>query len=129
MGKLHESKVHSEFCMTLQDKFYALAVEASEPKSIEMKWDTVKSIYIKVVEEKLGFMKKPKERWISYTTWKLIDEHKVLKQTLLTTVTQRAQLASQLLCKEKDKEIKKSARRDKRLSFENKATLAEEAAR
>ena len=47
-------------------------MEASEPESIEGKWDTMKSAYTTAAEEKLGFRKKPKERWISDTTWKLI---------------------------------------------------------
>ena len=82
-----------------------------------------------VAEEKLWLKKNPKERWISVSTLNLIDEHMVLKQTLLSAAIERAQSASQLLYKEKDKEIKKSAKKDARLYLENKAALIEQTER
>ena len=48
---------------------------------------------------------------------------------MLVDTTRCSELATKQLYKEKDKEVKKSARKDKRQILEKKAALAEEAAR
>ena len=72
--KLQDQKIRRDLCVSLWNKFDALAVEANDSESVEEKWEKIKSAYTMIAAEKLGFRKKPKERWISDRTWKLIDE-------------------------------------------------------
>ncbi|XP_065576323.1 craniofacial development protein 2-like [Artemia franciscana] len=128
-NKLQDQKIRRDFCISLWNKFDTLAVEANDSESVEEKWEKIKSAYTTIAEEKLGFRKKPKETWISDITWKLIDERKALKQAMLIDTTRCSELARKQLYKETDKEVKKSARKDKRQLLEKKAALAEEASR
>ncbi|XP_065584387.1 uncharacterized protein LOC136043406 [Artemia franciscana] len=127
--KLQDQKIRRDFCISVWNKFDALPVEANDSESVEEKWEKIKSAYTTIAAEKLGFRKKPKERWISDITWKLIDERKTLKQAMLIDTTRCSELATKQIYKEKDKEVKKSARKDKRQFLEKKAALAEEADR
>ncbi|KAK2718274.1 hypothetical protein QYM36_005546 [Artemia franciscana] len=56
-------KIRRDFCISLWNKFDALAVEANDSESVEEKWEKIKSTYTMIAEEKLGFRKKPKESW------------------------------------------------------------------
>ena len=75
------------------------------------------------------YKKKPKVRWISQETWKLIDERNDLRQQIFSASGDRTSVFANVLYRLKDKEIKKSAKADKRRCVEEKARLAEEAAR
>jgi len=46
-------------------------------------WEKLRSRYREVREEKLGYKKKKKERWISERTLKLIDARKSAKLSIL----------------------------------------------
>ena len=92
-------------------------------------WEKLKTTYREVAEEKLGYKKKKKERWISERTWKLIDARKSAKLSILSASDASELIVLQDSYREIDKQVKKSARTDKRQFIEQKAALAEEAAK
>ena len=65
---------------------------------------------------------------MSAGTWDKIEERKKLKEKLLTTKSQRVHDLVEQEYKNKDKEVKKSARNDKRTHVEEMANTAEQAA-
>ena len=117
MDKLQDKKICRDFCILLWNKFDALAVEAKTLRKHQREMGENKSTYTMIAEEKLGFQKKLKERWMSDITWKLIDKQKRIKQEIFIATTRSSELATKHLYKEKD--IKKSARNEKRQLLEN----------
>lgn len=78
--------------------------------------------------EVLGTLeRRPKKKWISDDTWRLIEERHALKQLQNTNTNNSPELASQYA--NKNRQVKKSARRDKRRFMRTFANEAEEAAK
>jgi len=93
-------------------------------------WSQFKTTIVAAAEKVVGRKRgSRKERWISHTTWKTIDERKQIKKQLcqgqLTT-----KIHDELKCeyKVKDKEVKRCCARDKQHWYDSKASEAEEAA-
>ena len=78
--------------------------------------------------ECIGYKKKARKEWITDNTWKSIEERKKLKTKILETKSPRLKERITKEYREKEKEIKTSARRDKRNRIEKPAEKAEEAA-
>ena len=78
--------------------------------------------------ECIGYKKKARKEWITDNTRKSIEERKKLKTKILETKSLRLKERISKEYREKDKEIKTSARRDKRNHIEKLAEKAEEAA-
>ncbi|KAI0234485.1 hypothetical protein LSAT2_015232, partial [Lamellibrachia satsuma] len=70
-----------------------------------------------------------KEQWISTSTWDKIDQRKGIKKKLLTTKSPRLKERLSREYSQKDKEVKRSTRIDKRTYIGNLAEDAEAAAR
>ncbi|KAK2716470.1 hypothetical protein QYM36_006823 [Artemia franciscana] len=49
--KLQDRKTRRDFCISLWNKFDALAVEANDSESVEEKWEKIKSTYTTIAEE------------------------------------------------------------------------------
>ena len=62
----------------------------------------------------LGYLKSTDKTWLTRETWRRIEERKTIKSTILNTKSKRIQERVQKECTNKDKEIKRSARQDKR---------------
>ena len=77
----------------------------------------------------LGYKRAKKEQWISTSTWDKIDQRKGIKKKLLTTKSPRLSERLSREYSQKDKEVKRSTRVDKRTYIENLAEDAEAAAR
>ena len=87
---------------------------------------TSEIVLLRAATEKLGFRKSVKEEWLSSDTWDLISERKRIRSKMLYC---KESPELERSYKDKDKEAKKSARRDKRKRIEDSASRAEEAAR
>ncbi|XP_013401097.1 uncharacterized protein LOC106166982 [Lingula anatina] len=128
ISKLKCPRTKTAFVLDLKNCFSALAGEDRiEANNVSQKWDTIKSTYCTTAEAVLGFKKKNKE-WVTPETWKLIDERRILKEKLLNTKSPRLVEQDRAAYKSKDKEVKKSARSDKRVFVEKLASEAEQAA-
>ena len=126
IAKLQEDGTKQEFRNALQQKFQALQGTGSE--SIEGRWTQVKETYTQVCDEVLGFKRPHQKAWITEGTWKLIEERKVLKFKLDQARTRAQKQTAQGIYSAKNKQVKKSARKDKRTYIDNLATNAQQAA-
>ncbi len=76
-----------------------------------------------------GMKKGNSKDWLTKHTWKAIDERQEIKNKILNTKSARLKNQLNAAYKAKDKEVKKSARRDKRTHhLEEKANQVEQAA-
>ena len=80
-------------------------------------------------KEILGYRKRRKEEWIGDATWTKIDERKLIKRKLLNAKSPRLKEHFSTEYSKKDKEVKRSCRRDKGHYIDTLATEAETAAR
>ena len=72
------------FQLELSNRFEALQPELEPSADVESIWEKLNTTYREAAEEKLGYKKKKKERWISERTWKLIDSGKSAKVSILS---------------------------------------------
>jgi len=122
---LRDKEFQQQFQIELSNRFSVL--QNMEEEDLEKMWTTWRDITNDTAMKVLGPKRGSKrECWISNGTWKLIDERKVLKAKM----EQRATVNTDYLTsyRKKDKEVKKSCRKDKQLYLENLATEAESAA-
>ena len=129
VNKLRAPEVKQEFTNELRNRFSALETEDGEDQDIvETKWDNIIRVYKDTAKNVLGFRKKKDKQWITPETWRKIDERRKAKDNLLNakshSLTQRAKEEYKI----KDKEVKRIARRDKRVFVEELANEAETAA-
>ena len=125
----HLPVTKQEFILELRNRFSALTDTSEETDhDATNKWDTIKKTYVDVATKVLGHKKKNHKEWLTPETWKKIEERKQLKIKMLSTKSARLQQQVQEAYKGKDKEVKKSARNDKRAYVEGLAAEAESAA-
>ena len=85
--------------------------------------------FTETVKEKLGLKKRKTKPWISQTAWDLIDQRKNIKQKMDSARSERLKQQQRDDYREKDKEVKKQIKKDKKEWMENMAKEAEDAAR
>ena len=128
VARLNKKDTRDKFQIELKNRFSLL--EERESETVEEEWKNIKDITMDVAREVIGIRRGTrKERWISETTWKAIDERRKLKgekeqalstNTDIETVTAKYQA--------KDKEVKKRCKGDKKAWIETRLGEAEEAA-
>ncbi len=125
--KLRCPDTNAAFVLELKNRFGALSDEV-EDQNVSNKWDTIKNTYCETAKKVLGYKKKRNKEWLTPRTWQKIDERKKLKERLLNTKSPRLKEQVQTAYKNKDKEVKRSARNDKRAFIDELAGEAEQAA-
>lgn len=100
----------------------------SDTDTIDVKWGMIKDIYKSTSENVLGFKHKHRKEWISETTWELIEKRKQIhnQKLVASDTTQKERLTNEY--RDLNKQVKRSARRDKRTWINNLAKQAETAA-
>ena len=129
-SKLRRPEIKEEFKMELNNRFEILGnLAEDEDNVIEAKWTRIKKLYTETAEEVLGYQKKQDKEWIQKETFDKIDERKELKRKILDkkNIEERTRLEREY--QEKDREVKRSARRDKRAFINQLAQSAEDAAK
>jgi hypothetical protein len=124
-SKLKTATQQKEFAVTLSNRFQALA--DLEDGSLEKKWERVKSTFNSTAEEVLGFRKREFKSWLSEETVKKVEERRTLKQQIGSAKTRLQKQRAQEEYNHMNREVKKSARKDKRDLVDRLATEAEEA--
>lgn len=130
IAKLQYPKINREFVLELRNCFSIL----EEPSAMKVepiinnKWNAIKTAYSETAQNVLGFKQNVAEEWISATTWQRIEESRQLKAKVLNTKSQRLYEKAKASYKNKDREVKRCARREKRAFIENLASEAEKAA-
>lgn len=125
-GKLKQEKTKSDFQITLKNRFQAL--QGLDDETVEGKWKRVKEAYTETCDKVLGTRRNKQKAWITEDTWNLIEERKILKQRTDQARTRAQTQAAKERYSQKNKEVKKSARKDKRTFIDNLATEAQDAA-
>ena len=124
--KLRRPAEKQEFVVELRNRFSVLAEEPT--MDIEEEWETIKNAYTETSKKVLGYRKKKNKEWITPVTWLRIEERRKIKEKLLSTKSPRLKEQVTKQYRDKDKQIKRSARKDKRAYLEDQATEAERAA-
>ena len=127
--RLRTPETRQEFTIELKNRFKALESKVEEDQNnIETEWVKIREVYKAAAEKVIGFRKKKNKEWITPETWRTIEERKKAKENLLNAKSPRLIERAKEEYKTKDKEVKRSARRDKRGFVEELAREAERAA-
>lgn len=96
--------------------------------NIEQLWHHYKEILKEAAEETVGVNKSTNKEWLTEKTWKLIDERRNINLKILgeTNIDKNKKLRE--LHQIKNREVKRSARTDRRLYYEDLLKTAEKAA-
>ena len=125
--KLKEEATREKFAVAVKNRFEALN-NITEETPLEEHWNSLKDTWEKTCTEVLGKRTRHDKEWLSGDTWTLIEDRRNIKHQI--NHCHGAQEKKEL--KEKyatlNKEVKKSARKDKRVFYDALATEAQEAA-
>ncbi|KAL9977741.1 hypothetical protein ACROYT_G015180 [Oculina patagonica] len=113
--------------LEVSNRFQVLATDDVE--DIEERWGQLKEVYNESAKVVLGGKRRVKNEWISGETYKKIEEQRRLKEKIGSTRSVRLKESATAVYAEKNKEVKASARADKRRRLNNLAEEAETAAR
>ena len=95
--------------------------------NIEQCWKSVKEVFNETAKNVLSFKKRKSKSWISAKSWVKIKERRKLKMKVNETKSDRLRSILQAEYQAKDKEVKRSVRKDKREWAEHIAREAEDA--
>ncbi|CAG2199180.1 unnamed protein product [Mytilus edulis] len=90
---------------------------------MEMTRDSI----VQACEETVGYLQQNRKQWMSENTWKIVNERRQVKEKVLTAITRQQKKQTQEQYSNKDKEVKKSCKQDKRNFVEQLAKEAEAA--
>ena len=130
--KLENKDFLKTFSITLRNKYDLLEDETpveEEGDEINRDFDIMKKAYTDAAEEVLGRPKSKKKPWISQESWNLIDQREEINRRILSTKSDRIKNQQRKKYVEKDREVKRSIKSDKRKWMEHISSSAEEAAR
>ena len=134
LSKLKVLEIKQRFVLELKNRFSCLAEteldetgndDTQSAKSVEEKWSNIKKAYSETAKSVLGHRERKSKTWISAKSWNKIDERRKLKKKFKETRSERRKIEYN----EKNKEVKRSLRTDKREWAKTLAREAEEAAR
>ncbi|XP_078581995.1 uncharacterized protein LOC144865280 [Branchiostoma floridae x Branchiostoma japonicum] len=124
-GKLKDLAVKEQFTVELKNRFQVL--EDIPVDDINARCEGIHKVFTDTSKAVLGYRKRERKEWLSDTTWNLVQERKAAKQHMLNG-SERQRAAAAKTYQAKNKEVKRSARRDKRVYMDSLATEAQQAA-
>ena len=130
-ARLRNEEVLRQFNVALQNRYQVLeneetAVEESE--EVEQDFEVMKKAYTEVAETVLGRPRKKKKPWISEESWSLIDQREEINRKILGTRSERVKKQLRAKYAEKNREVKRSIKTDRKKWMEKITCEAEEAA-
>lgn len=133
IDKLKDPNTSKSFTISLKNKFQVLAdLNDEDPINdniINKEWNIIKNAYLETARTCLGKKSFKKKEWLSQDTWKSIEKRREVKSKILHTKSNRVKERLTTQYQEINRDIKRSARQDKRLFMDCLANEAEEAAR
>ena len=138
LSKLKVPEIKQRFVLELKNRFSCLAEteldetgndDTQNAESVEEKWSNIKKAYSETAKSVLGHRERKSKTWISAKRWSKIDERRKLKKKIEETRSERIRERRKIEYNEKNKEVKRSLRADKREWANTFAREAEEAAR
>ena len=128
IARLKYEDTRKAFVLEVKNQFQKLSTDELDHPPVEERWNQIKATYCSAAESALGYLKSTDKTWLTRETWKRIEEMKTIKSKILNTKSKRIQECLQKEYSSKDKEIKRSARQDKRAYVDKLAEKAETAA-
>ena len=132
-SRLGNEEVVKTFNITLRNRYQALQEEELETEEgvgeVEKAFEVLRKAYTETAENVLGKPRKKKKPWISEASWHLVDEREKLNKKILSTRSERVRNQLRAKYVEKNREVKRSIKADKKRWLDNVANEAEEAAR
>ena len=131
---LHKFNVHSlkekekkeEFKIELRNKFSVLSLLPEE--TVEEQWHSLREVWTTTCNTILGKKTRQHKEWLTTGTWTLIADRKHLKHQISQTQEQEKKKELQARYWEINRQVKRSARKDKRNFIEELTEEAETAA-
>jgi hypothetical protein len=96
--------------------------------TVESRWNSLKDAFKNTSEEVLGYEQATRKEWLSLETWKIVEERRQAKLKVCENQDQAKAQELETVFNNLNKEVKRSARRDKQRFMENLAEEAQEAA-
>jgi hypothetical protein len=129
-SKLQQKVTREKFTLELRNRFSCLQVEDeyNEGGTVEKKWSSFKDAYNKTAEMVLGYRKRKVKPCISPDSYKKIDERGKIKEAVDGAKSDRIKTMKKEQYRQKDIEVKRALRRDKREWIDNIAREAEKSA-
>ena len=116
--RFKDQTVREEFIIALTNRYDALYNEPVDEEEteldIEQEWSKIKEMYSSTCEEVLRKAKREQKAWMSENTWRTVEERHVLKAKLEVTKMRQQKSATVKRYNEKNHEVKRSCRTDKR---------------
>ena len=135
ISRLQHRATKEKFTLELRNRFSCLQEEDdeneesnAEDSTVERKWRDFRDAYNQTAEKVLGFRKRKVKPWISPDSWREIEARGKIKQAVDGAKSARIKERKKQQYREKDVEVKRSIRRDKRKWMDNIAAEAEKCA-
>ncbi|CAG2220246.1 unnamed protein product [Mytilus edulis] len=119
----------SEFQIELKNRFSIFQNAAEEIISIEDHWQEIKNAFTTACETSVGLKNRKHEEWITPETLVKVEKRKNIKNILNNSKTRSAKQSASREYTIANKDVRNSARRDKRAFVDKLTAEAEEAAR
>ena len=103
-------------------------IDKDEELSVESNWPKINQVYQQIAEKTIGYRRRLDKKRPSQYTWKTIEKEQNLKGKSLTQNLRKLQENLQKAYREKDKEVKRSAIKDKRAYIDKLADDVEKSA-
>ena len=108
--KLRTPEILQQFKIELRNRYQVLQLLKGGNK----KWNRIIDLYQDTAKEVIGYRKSNLKEWLSQDTWERIKERRLIKQRLLLTYDPSRKRVMEVEYQNKDREVKRSARKDKR---------------
>ena len=113
MQKLADEEIRNKYNIEVRNRFQVLD-GLEEEKNADQTNNRMENIYVATAKEVLGTAKRKSKPWLCGGTWKKVEERRQLKIKLESTRSERVKQRIREQYKGKDREVKRSARKDKR---------------
>ena len=127
MQKLADEEIRNKYNIEVRNRFQVLEGLEEEENAYQTN-NRMENIYVAAAKEVLGTAKRENKPWLCGGTWKKVEERRQLKMKLESTRSERVKQRIREQYKGKDREVKRSAREDKRRWLNEMAGDAERAA-
>ncbi|XP_020629758.1 craniofacial development protein 2-like [Orbicella faveolata] len=136
--KLRDPDTKQAFKIESQNRFESLFLQQQQQQQdggeqaqdidINVQWEKAKKILVDTCGSVLGRMKRTRKEWLSDETYRKIEERRKANQIMNDVRRRQWKREANRYYNEKNREVKKSCRRDKRNLLESIAREAEDAA-
>ncbi|XP_073817488.1 uncharacterized protein [Musca autumnalis] len=97
------------------------------PAEYRTSWSTVRDLYLTSAKNNIGYANSKRKPWISDETWTRLEDRKLAKEAINVAKTRNAKIEKTNEYNRLNREVKKSARTDKRKRIDSIATEAQRA--